>query len=73
MNNANINAETKMDKEQRFNELIWKYYDTFNEFFPISLVIHQSDEEIIKNIEFCLQTGKPYTEPEFEIDKELVY
>lgn len=73
MNNANINTETKMDKEQRVNELIWRYYDTFNQFFPISLEIQPSDEEIITNIEFCLQTGKPYTEPKFEIDKQKIY
>ena len=62
-----------MNKVQRVNELIWNYYDAFGKFFPISLEIQPSDEEIIKAIEYCLETGEPYKEPDYEIIPSVFY
>ena len=61
------------DKIKRVNDLINQYYVKFGEFFPISLITRPSDDEIIKNIEICLKTGKPYIEPEVKIVEGRIY
>lgn len=62
-----------MDKEQRVNELIQKYYDKFGTFFPIVMEAPLNDDEIIKAIGYCLETGEPYKEPDYEIIPDVFY
>lgn len=62
-----------MDKEQRVNELIREYHDTFDKYFPIAMEDPLSDDEIIKAIETCLKTGQQYVEPDYEFIPNVVY
>jgi threonyl-tRNA synthetase len=61
------------DKIKRVNDLINQYYVKFGKFFPVSLITRPSDDEIIKNIETSLKTGKPYIEPEVKIVEGRTY
>lgn len=52
------------------NEKLEKYRETFGEQFPLMLCMGMPDKEIIKIIDECLDSGKPY-EP--EIEKDVLY
>lgn len=61
------------DKIKRINDLIKQYYIRFGKFFPVSFERQPSDDEIIRDIEICLKTGKPYIEPDIEIKDDVMY
>lgn len=51
-----------------FEDLLNKYVERFKENFPIFLVMGMGDEEIKKQIEESLETGRPFN-PDVDPDK----
>jgi len=50
------------------DDLLRKYVERFKENFPFFLVMGMSDEEMRKQLEESLETGKPFR-PEMDPDK----
>lgn len=52
------------------NKKLDEYREKFDEQFPLMLVRGMTDDEIIKIIDECLESGKPY-EP--KLDPDVLY
>lgn len=49
-------------------EALTLYYKKFNKNYPLIITSEMSDEEIIDDIEMCIQSGKPAEQPTYEDD-----
>lgn len=52
--------------ENEFKKWLNIYFDVFGENYPILPVDSQTDEEIINNIQKCIETNIPAKEYEYE-------
>lgn len=55
----------------RLDEVLNKYQDHFKKKYPLCVTDTRTTEEIIEDIEFCIDTGNEADEPSYE--EELDY
>lgn len=49
-------------------EALKRYYEHFGENYPLMIVGHKTDKEIIEDIERCIESNEKAEEPKYEDD-----
>lgn len=52
----------------KLERALQEYMEVFNESYPLVVTMGMSDDEIIDDIEQCIQSGNPAEPPVFEED-----
>lgn len=54
----------------KLDEALNKYYDRFGENYPLGISENRTTDEIISDVELCIETGDKAEEPSYEDDAD---
>ena len=57
-----------MREKSELEKWLDKYYEAFDENYPLCIVSMKSEAEIIAEIKKCISEGKPAKEPKYDSD-----